>query len=242
MFDRTPDGLILQRDFGGHRYARLAHVGDRTGLEMIRTLQHKAVELGIDVLMECNIQKLLADDGRIAGAFGYWRQSGRFVLIRAKAIVLATGGATWPATGSTGDGYRMAAALGHTVTKLRPALVPLVVAEVERTKSMQGVSLKNVRLTAFRGAAATIDSALTPAKDLGRGLDTKKRRSSVIESRMGEMLFTHFGIGGPITLLMSLAVVDALAEGPVSVSIDLKPALTVEELRARLQGDFDRRS
>ncbi|MDP1991341.1 MAG: aminoacetone oxidase family FAD-binding enzyme, partial [Syntrophales bacterium] len=76
-------------------------------------------------------------------------------------------------------------------------------------------------------------------KDLGRGLDRKRRRSPVIESRMGEMLFTHFGIGGPITLLMSLAVVEALEEGPVSVSIDLKPALTVEELRARLQGDFD---
>jgi succinate dehydrogenase flavoprotein subunit len=114
MFDRTPDGLILQRDFGGHRYARLAHVGDRTGLEMIRTLQYRAVELGIDVLMECNVQKLLLDDGRIAGAFGYWRQSGKFILLRAKAIVLATGGAgrSWRVTTnsweSTGDGLRLA--------------------------------------------------------------------------------------------------------------------------------------
>jgi succinate dehydrogenase / fumarate reductase flavoprotein subunit len=114
MFDRTPDGLILQRDFGGHRYARLAHVGDRTGLEMIRTLQHKAVELGIDVLMECTITKLLLDDGHVSGAFGYWRQSGRFVLIRAKAIVLATGGAgkAWRITSNsweyTGDGMAMA--------------------------------------------------------------------------------------------------------------------------------------
>ena len=118
MFDRTKDGLILQRDFGGHRYARLAHVGDRTGLEMIRTLQHKAVELGIDVLMECNIQKLLCDDGRIAGAFGYWRQSGRSILIRAKAIVFATGGAgrSWRVTTnsweSTGDGLRLALEAG----------------------------------------------------------------------------------------------------------------------------------
>jgi predicted Rossmann fold flavoprotein len=125
------------------------------------------------------------------------------------------------------------------VTKLRPALVPLVVMEIERAKAMQGVSLKNVRLTAFRGPAEKIDSSRIPAKDVGRGLEQRRRKGPVIESRMGEMLFTHFGIGGPITLLMSLAVVDALAEGPVSVAIDLKPALTTEELRARLQRDFD---
>src|SRR5918995_1529606 len=79
LFDRTPDGLISQRDFGGHRYARLAHVGDRTGLELIRTLQQRAVALGIDVYMECTITRLLKDDGHIAGAFGYWRGSGRVV-------------------------------------------------------------------------------------------------------------------------------------------------------------------
>jgi succinate dehydrogenase / fumarate reductase flavoprotein subunit len=78
LFDRTKDGRILQRDFGGHRYARLAHVGDRTGLEMIRTLQQHAVHKGIDVFMECTIFRLLKDGDRIAGAFGYWRDSGRF--------------------------------------------------------------------------------------------------------------------------------------------------------------------
>ncbi|MBU2053837.1 MAG: NAD(P)/FAD-dependent oxidoreductase, partial [Proteobacteria bacterium] len=161
-------------------------------------------------------------------------------MIPARAVVLATGGATWPATGSSGDGYRMASALGHVVTRLRPALVPLVVSEVGLAKAMQGVSLRNVRLTAFRGPAEAVDPALNPAKDVGRGLETKRRRGPVIESRMGEMLFTHFGIGGPITLLMSLAVVDTLAEGPVSVAIDLKPALSREQLRVRLQRDFDR--
>jgi len=114
MFDRTKDGLILQRDFGGHRYARLAHVGDRTGLEMIRTLQHRATELGIDVLMECTMQTLLTSDGRVVGAFGYWRQTGAFVLLRAKAVVLATGGVgkAWRVTSNsweyTGDGMTMA--------------------------------------------------------------------------------------------------------------------------------------
>src|SRR5918999_5291098 len=85
LFDRTPDGLISQRDFGGHRYARLAHVGDRTGLELIRTLQQHAVARGIDVFMECTVQRLLKDGERIAGAVGYWRESGRIVLFKAKS-------------------------------------------------------------------------------------------------------------------------------------------------------------
>src|SRR5436190_14671720 len=87
-FDRTEDGLILQRDFGGHRYARLAHVGDRTGLEMIRTLQHQVVQRPIEVFMECTVMRLLRDGERISGAFGYWRQSGAFVLFKAKAVVI----------------------------------------------------------------------------------------------------------------------------------------------------------
>src|SRR3990170_8165760 len=79
LFDRTDDGRILQRDFGGHRYARLAHVGDRTGLEMIRTLQQHAVASGIDVFMECTIVRLLKDGEKVAGAFGYWREWGKFI-------------------------------------------------------------------------------------------------------------------------------------------------------------------
>ena len=114
LFDRTKDGLILQRDFGGHRYARLAHVGDRTGLEMIRILQQNAVHKGIDVYMECTLQRLLTDGGRIAGALGYWRESGKFVLFGARAVVLATGGVgkAWKITSNsweyTGDGMAMA--------------------------------------------------------------------------------------------------------------------------------------
>src|SRR5918992_3228237 len=92
LFDRTHDGLILQRDFGGHRYARLAHVGDRTGLEMIRTLQQHAVHRGIDVFMECTVIEVLRDGDRVSGALAYWRESGAFVVFRAKAVVLATGG------------------------------------------------------------------------------------------------------------------------------------------------------
>ncbi|MFM7389825.1 MAG: FAD-binding protein [Vampirovibrionales bacterium] len=92
VFDRTPDGKILQRAFGGHTYRRLAHVGDRTGLELIRTLQDKGIHCGIDVFMECTMTHLLKDGEAVSGAFGYWRESGRFVLFRAKSIIMASGG------------------------------------------------------------------------------------------------------------------------------------------------------
>ena len=92
VFDRTPDGRILQRNFGGHRYPRLAHVGDRTGLELIRTLQDHAIHLGIDVHMEVTVIALLKDGPRVVGAFAYDRERGRFRLFKAKAVVLATGG------------------------------------------------------------------------------------------------------------------------------------------------------
>jgi succinate dehydrogenase / fumarate reductase flavoprotein subunit len=114
MFDRTKDGRILQRNFGGHRYPRLAHVGDRTGLEMIRTLQDHGIHQGIDVHMECTIVQLLRDDGRVVGAFGYERERGRFKLFRARAVVLATGGIgrafkiTSNSWEYTGDGHTLA--------------------------------------------------------------------------------------------------------------------------------------
>src|SRR3982750_1612337 len=114
LFDRTQDGNILQRAFGGHTYKRLCHVGDRTGLEMIRTLQDRGVAMGFDVYMECAITRLLKDGDRIAGAFGYWREQGRFVVFKAKSVVIATGGIgkAWPVTSNsweyTGDGQALA--------------------------------------------------------------------------------------------------------------------------------------
>jgi succinate dehydrogenase / fumarate reductase flavoprotein subunit len=114
VFDRTRDGRILQRNFGGHKYPRLAHVGDRTGLEMIRTLQDHGIHQGIQVHMECAIIRLLKDGERVCGAFGYTRERGRFVLFRARAIVLATGGIgkAYKITSNsweyTGDGHGLA--------------------------------------------------------------------------------------------------------------------------------------
>lgn len=114
LFDRTADGNILQRAFGGHTFKRLCHVGDRTGLEMIRTLQDRGVHLGIDVYMECAITRLLKDGDHTAGAFGYWRENGRFIVFKAKSIVIATGGIgkAWSITSNsweyTGDGMALA--------------------------------------------------------------------------------------------------------------------------------------
>ncbi len=114
VFDRTKEGRILQRAFGGHKWKRLCHVGDRTGLEMIRTLQDRGVHQGINVYMECTISKLLKDGERISGAFGYFREDGRYVLFKTKAVVLATGGVgkIYPVTSNsweyTADGHALA--------------------------------------------------------------------------------------------------------------------------------------
>jgi succinate dehydrogenase / fumarate reductase flavoprotein subunit len=114
VFDRTADGRILQRNFGGHKYPRLAHVGDRTGLEMIRTLQDHGIHQGIDVHMECTVVELLKSGDRVVGAFGYDREKGRFRVFRAKAVVLASGGigrafkVTSNSWEYTGDGHALA--------------------------------------------------------------------------------------------------------------------------------------
>src|SRR5437764_2723728 len=137
LYDRTKDGRISQRNFGGHTYPRLAHVGDRTGLELIRTMQQKIVSLQqedfaetgdyeakIKVFAECTVTELLTDEGRIAGAFGYWRESGRFVLFDAPAVVLATGGIgkSFKVTSNsweyTGDGHALALQAGATLLNM----------------------------------------------------------------------------------------------------------------------------
>jgi succinate dehydrogenase / fumarate reductase flavoprotein subunit len=124
IFDRTADGNILQRAFGGHTYKRLCHVGDRTGLEMIRTLQDRGVQQGFDVYMECTIVRLLTDGAQCVGAIGYWREQGRFVVFKAKSVVMATGGIgkAWPITSNsweyTGDGMALAYEAGAELMDL----------------------------------------------------------------------------------------------------------------------------
>ena len=114
LFDRTKEGLIAQRNFGGHRYPRLAHVGDRTGLELIRTLQNHGIHQGMEIYMECCIVDMVLEDGKVTGAFGFWRESGNFIVFRAKSVILATGGlgkvyrVTSNSWEGTGDGHALA--------------------------------------------------------------------------------------------------------------------------------------
>jgi predicted Rossmann fold flavoprotein len=221
-------GVETKTERGG----RIFPVSDNAE-DVVKAFKRYLADNKVQIRNGTGVNEILVENGRVTGV----RAGGK--TYPAAAVILTTGGASYPATGSTGDGYRLAAEIGHTIIKLRPSLVPLVVNEIERAKSMQGVSLHNVRLTAFRCAADEIDIAKTPAKDTGRGIPGKRPQAPVIESRMGDMMFTHFGIGGPVTLQMSLAVAEALEQGPVSVAIDLKPAVVYQELWARLQREFD---
>jgi len=146
--------------------------------------------------------------------------------IMASAIILATGGASWPSTGSTGDGYRMAQTIGHSIIPLRPALVPLTVAERARAKALQGISLRNIHCTLLaQQAKGTHYKPIPPRYPL---------------PPTGELLFTHFGLSGPLVLTRSLDAVDALRAGKqVFASIDLKPGMTADEIRIRLQREFE---
>ncbi len=159
---------------------------------------------------------------------------------RTGAVIMATGGASYPQTGSSGDGYRMAERLGHKIVNLRPSLVPLVVNQQERAKALQGISLQNIRLTSFACKAAAIEARLIPENDAGRGIPGKKARRPVIESRTGDLMFTHYGISGPAALLMSLAVSDALDLGHVSLTLDLLPGKNRRQLHEELQVELNR--
>jgi len=221
-------GVEVKVERGGRIFPSSDNAGD-----VVRAFNKYLKEFQVEFHFNASVDEVFVEKGEVRGV----RVNG--ALVPSSSVILATGGASFPATGSTGDGYRMAAALGHTIVKLRPALVPLIVEEIDLASAMQGVSLKNVRLTSFRCRADRINPGLTPHHDIGRGTGCPISRPPVIESRLGEMMMTHFGIGGPITLQMSLAVVKALEEGPVSVSVDLKPGLSNEQLRRRLQRDFD---
>lgn len=177
--------------------------------EVIEVLTKKLAILNVDVRLNSKVTEIISDGKKILGV-----EVGE-KFFDADKIILATGGASYPATGSTGDGFKFAKKLGHTVTKIFPALVPLEVEE-DFVKDLQGLSLKNVRVTLKA--------------------DEKK-----VTEIFGEMLFTHFGISGPIILTLSGQAAKLLDEKKfVEVVINLKPALTAEQLDARILRDFEK--
>ncbi len=166
---------------------------------------------GVTIYTHAPVERLQVKDGRVTGVTVGGERSQTY---DAEAVILATGGASYPGTGSTGDGYHLAEALGHTIVPIRPALVPLVTAG-DVAPRLQGLSLRNVSVTLW--------------------IDGQKA-----DEAFGEMLFTHFGLSGPIILSLSRQVVDALRRGQaVVVAIDLKPALDHPKLDARLLRDLD---
>jgi predicted Rossmann fold flavoprotein len=166
----------------------------------------------VDIELDCSVKEIRAEDNKIIGLRA--EKNGTEVNYACNSVVVATGGKSYPATGSTGDGYKLVAALGHTIVDTRPSLVP-VVTEGSLAERLQGLSLKNVKASVW----------------------INKRKA---KEDFGEMLFTHFGLSGPIILTLSRTIVDALARRePVEVSIDIKPALSEQQLNDRLLRDLN---
>ena len=198
-------GVETKTERGG----RVFPVSDRAA-DAVEALVRHLHELGVKIETEARVAEILVEEGHAAGVV---LASG--AKMRADAVVLAVGGASYPGTGSSGDGYAMARALGHTITDVLPSLVPLVTEE-DWVKEAQGLSLRNVRVT-----------LLADGRRIGE--------------EFGEMMFTHFGVTGPIVLSLSRMAAQALAAGKfVELVLDLKPALTPEVFAARVQRDFEK--
>jgi hypothetical protein len=197
--------------------------------EVLAVLLQYMSQNGVKIETESPVREIKTSGGHVTTVYTTRSSYG------ADAVILATGGASYPQTGSAGDGYKMASALGHSIIKLRPALVPLVT-EGSKARDLQGISLKGVRITSFACKAEDIDTSLIPHKDCGRGIAGRKVRLPLIESRTGDVIFTHFGLSGPAVLLMSLAVVDALDQGFVAATIDLIPQKGHKHAEEELQG------
>ena len=184
--------------------------------DVLQCFQKRLQELHITIQLNSKVEELVVKDNVITGV----KVNGK--NIPADAVILATGGKSYPATGSTGDGYYLAQKLGHTVTKIAPSLVPLEIKEKSICQQLQGLSLKNVQIQ----------------------IVDKEKKKCIYED-FGEMLFTHFGVSGPIILSSSAhllrypSIEEKLSRGSLQLIIDLKPALTVEKLNVRILRDFE---
>ena len=204
-------GLEVKEERG----SRIFPVTDRS-IDVLECFKKKIKELGIKQILNTRVQKILVKESEVIGV-----RTEREIL-RADRIILATGGKSYPLTGATGDGYKIASELGHKIIEIKPSLVPLEVYEKEECKELQGLSLRNVEI---------------------KIVDTEKQK--IIYEDFGEMIFTHFGISGPIILSGSAHLVRykdikyLLKEKKIKIYIDLKPALTEEQLDERILRDFN---
>lgn len=187
---------------------RVFPVSDKSS-DVIFALERKVRSLGVEVHLNEPVRELWMEDDSLKGVI--LEKSGK--KIPADSVIVATGGFSYQATGSTGDGYEFAKRAGHTVTELSPALVPFVCAE-EDVRSLQGLSLRNIEVTVYNG-------------------------KKVLWKEFGEMLFTHFGVSGPVVLSASSYAAKAIRKNSLVMDIDLKPALSVEQLDARILRDFN---
>lgn len=197
-------GLKLKTERG----SRVFPQSDKSS-DVIQILQKELRRLGVRVLLNTPVKEILTKDGQVTGV-----RSGKGDTAAADAVLLATGGLSYPSTGSTGDGYRLAGKLGHTVTALAPGLVPFEIRE-SCARELMGLSLKNISIRITNG------------------------KGKEIYSDFGEMLFTHFGVSGPVILSASSHVTADLQKENLTLAIDLKPALTKEQLNARLLREFE---
>ena len=179
--------------------------------DVIKALNNRLLELGVTIHYRKKAEKLIIDNGTVKGIVV--SDSTGKKSFYGDSVIIACGGYSYQTTGSTGDGYELAKEAGHTVSTLSPALVPFVVEE-PMIKELQGLSLRNVEATVMKG-------------------------SKVIYREFGEMLFTHYGVSGPVLLSASSYAAKELKKGPLTLSIDLKPALTEEQLDARILRDFE---
>ena len=198
------NGCPVKEERGARMFPVSDHASDVTG-----ALERKMRSLGVKIFLNEPVKDIVIREEKAAGII--LEKSGK--TVEADAVVIATGGLSYPSTGSTGDGYRFAKEAGHTVTPLSPALVPFVCAE-DDVKELQGLSLRNIEVTVWNG-------------------------KKVLWKEFGEMLFTHFGVSGPVVLSASSYAAKIIRKTPLKMDIDLKPALSKEQLDARILRDFD---
>lgn len=196
-------GLSTKIERGNRVFPQSDHSSD-----VIKALEQEMKRQGVEVFLNQKVTKIIAEDEKVTGIIF---EGGKNV--KADAVIVATGGLSYPLTGSTGDGFQFAKALGHKVTETSPALVPMETKEAW-VPSLQGLSLKNVEVTI-------------------------KRDKKVLYQEFGEMLFTHYGVSGPLILSASSVILDELKKGELTLKIDLKPALSEEQLDDRILRDFN---